>query len=55
MELVMAICDYLYVLDFGTLIFQGTPSEAQTSDIVRGAYLGELDEADGALSEASGR
>ena len=56
MELVMTICDYLYVLDFGTPIFQGTPSETQASAIVRSAYLGESDEAiDGALSEVGGR
>jgi len=42
MELVMSVCDYLYVLDFGTLIFEGTPAEVHDSDIVRAAYLGEL-------------
>ena len=40
MALAMSICDYLYVLDFGRLIFEGTPKEAQTSPIVRAAYLG---------------
>ncbi|HZQ79903.1 MAG TPA: ABC transporter ATP-binding protein [Acidimicrobiia bacterium] len=40
MVLVMDICDYLYVVDFGTLIFEGTPAETQASDIVRAAYLG---------------
>ena len=40
MSLVMGICDYLYVLDFGVLIFEGTPPEVQASDIVRQAYLG---------------
>lgn len=40
MELVLAVCDYLYVLDFGRLIFAGTPDEAVTSDVVRDAYLG---------------
>jgi len=40
MALVMGICDYLYVLDFGTLIFEGTPDEVRRSDIVRAAYLG---------------
>jgi ABC-type branched-subunit amino acid transport system ATPase component len=40
MALVMSVCDYLYVLDFGALIFEGTPSETQASDIVRAAYLG---------------
>lgn len=40
MSLVMSICDYLYVLDFGKMIFQGTPDEVRASDTVRAAYLG---------------
>jgi len=40
MALVMSICDYLYVLDFGEVIYQGTPVEVRASDIVRAAYLG---------------
>jgi len=40
MALVMGVCRYLYVLDFGQLIFQGTPAEVQSSDEVRAAYLG---------------
>jgi ABC-type branched-subunit amino acid transport system ATPase component len=40
MTLVMDICDYLYVLDFGQLIFHGMPSEVAASDTVRAAYLG---------------
>lgn len=40
MSLVMSICSYLYVLDFGEMIFQGTPAEVQASEIVRAAYLG---------------
>ena len=40
MRLVMGICDRLYVLDYGELIFEGSAGEAQTSETVRAAYLG---------------
>lgn len=40
MSLVMQICDYIYVLDFGKPVFAGTPQEVTTSDVVRAAYLG---------------
>jgi ABC-type branched-subunit amino acid transport system ATPase component/branched-subunit amino acid ABC-type transport system permease component len=46
MSLVMAISDYVYVLDFGHLIFEGTPAETVASSIVQNAYLGAaLDDA----------
>lgn len=41
MSLVMDICDYIYVLDFGQPIFDGTPDEVLASPQVRAAYLGE--------------
>ncbi|KPM51936.1 branched-chain amino acid ABC transporter ATPase [Frankia sp. R43] len=41
MTLVRAVCDYVYVLDFGTPIFEGTPDEMHRSEIVRAAYLGD--------------
>ena len=49
MSLVTQFCDYLYVLDFGKLIFEGTPDEAVRSPLVRSAYLGDrpLEEKDG--------
>jgi len=40
MTLVREICDYVYVLDFGQLIFEGTAEEMQNSADVRAAYLG---------------
>jgi ABC-type branched-subunit amino acid transport system ATPase component len=40
MALVSAICRYVYVLDFGRLIFEGTMAEAMDSELVRDAYLG---------------
>jgi ABC-type branched-subunit amino acid transport system ATPase component len=41
MTLVMAVCAHIFVLDFGTLIFEGTPAATQGSDVVRRAYLGD--------------
>ena len=40
MALVMSTCAYLYVLDFGKLLFEGTPEAVGESDVVRAAYLG---------------
>jgi ABC-type branched-subunit amino acid transport system ATPase component len=40
MSLVMNVCDYIHVLDFGEPIFEGTPEEVAGSEIVRAAYLG---------------
>jgi len=40
MALVMEVCRYLYVIDFGRPIFEGTPAEVAASDVVRSAYLG---------------
>jgi ABC-type branched-subunit amino acid transport system ATPase component/branched-subunit amino acid ABC-type transport system permease component len=50
MSLVMGVCDYLYVLDFGALIFEGTTVEARASELVRSAYLGAEDQ-DHSLNE----
>lgn len=41
MGLVLNVCDYLYVIEFGRLIAQGTPSEIRTNERVISAYLGE--------------
>jgi ABC-type branched-subunit amino acid transport system ATPase component len=40
MALVMKICEYIYVLDFGRMTFAGTPAEVAASEDVRAAYLG---------------
>ena len=41
MSLVMRVCAHIYVLDFGTLLFEGAPAEVASSPVVRAAYLGE--------------
>ena len=41
MGLVLSVCDYIYVLDFGTIIAQGTPAEIREDSRVIKAYLGE--------------
>ncbi len=40
MRFVTAICERVYVLDFGLLIFSGSPAEMMASEVVKSAYLG---------------
>ena len=44
MELVMQISDYIYVIDFGSEIAQGTPKEVQNNQHVIDAYLGVVED-----------
>lgn len=40
MSFVMGTCEYIHVLDFGTIIATGTPAEVQANTQVQAAYLG---------------
>jgi len=40
MKAVMGLCDYLTVLNFGSLLAAGTPSEIRQNEAVIEAYLG---------------
>jgi len=36
----MDVCEYIYVLDFGKLLFEGEPPNVAASPEVQAAYLG---------------
>jgi ABC-type branched-subunit amino acid transport system ATPase component len=40
MSLVMSVCEYVYVIDFGKPLFEGTPREVGAAESVQAAYLG---------------
>jgi len=42
MTLVRAVCDHVYVLDHGELIYEGTAEGMQLSREVKAAYLGDV-------------
>ena len=44
MDLVMAVCDEIHVLDFGQIIATGTPTDIRANKRVQEAYLGYSDE-----------
>jgi ABC-type branched-subunit amino acid transport system ATPase component len=54
MELVMAISDRVYVMEFGRLIAEGTPHDVATNPAVRAAYLGGSTDEEDAGATARG-
>ena len=47
MGLVLNICDYIYVIEFGVKIAEGTPAEIKRNPAVIKAYLGQSAEGNG--------
>lgn len=41
MPLVMRVCEWIFVLDLGTIVAQGPPEAIQSNERVREAYLGD--------------
>jgi branched-chain amino acid transport system ATP-binding protein len=44
MSLVLSVCDYVYVLDFGRVVAQGSPAAIRRDPAVIAAYLGDSSE-----------
>jgi branched-chain amino acid transport system ATP-binding protein len=52
MDLVMSVCEHIFVLDFGKVIASGSPAQVQANPAVTAAYLG-TDVADPATAAGS--
>lgn len=55
MGLVLSVSDYVYVLDYGRVIAQGTPSEIRKDPVVVQAYLGSSASASGPDAATGGQ
>jgi branched-chain amino acid transport system ATP-binding protein len=44
MSMVMSVCDYIFVLNFGSNLAEGTPEQIRTNPEVIKAYLGQEEE-----------
>jgi branched-chain amino acid transport system ATP-binding protein len=53
MDLMMSVCDTIFVLDFGKVIAAGTPDQVQANPAVTAAYLGAESAATGADEDGS--
>ena len=54
LSLVLGLCEQIYVLDFGHMIFAGTPAEVSASPIVHAAYLGDPEVEDAVQHTSAG-
>ncbi|MGH9040946.1 MAG: ABC transporter ATP-binding protein [Acidimicrobiia bacterium] len=52
--LVAQVCDYVYCLNFGEMLAEGTPEEVRSHPEVVRAYLGEEAEVEGLVAEVGG-
>ncbi len=53
MDLVMTVCEVIHVLDFGSIIAQGSPAQIRVDPVVQRAYLGFTDQTAGGAHAAT--